>query len=233
MSGRAAAGTILPLIAGLLAAMVGCGPSRPARVPAPPVDPAGLTRAVLHLADADGDGLLTVAELARVPGLAADRLAPAAPPAAGADKPPGVASTGGDKRVLALDADGDNRLSAAEITRWLAGVRDSKVGITQVTVRVTHKGKPVGAAVVKLVPEPFMSATMKAAEGPADASGMASPSIPGSAYPGVNCGIYRAEITGSLPGGKPIPAKYNTATTLGLAVGNGLPAETPVTFALD
>jgi hypothetical protein len=78
-----------------------------------------------------------------------------------------------------------------------------------------------------------MSAKMQPAEGTTDASGGVSPSIPGSRYPGVNCGVYRVEITGSLPGGKPIPAKYNAATTLGLAVGNGLPFESPVVFRLD
>jgi hypothetical protein len=86
---------------------------------------------------------------------------------------------------------------------------------------------------LKLVPEPFMGSNVKAAEATTDTSGAVLPTIPGSPYPGVNSGVYRVEITGTLPGGKPIPAKYNTSTTLGLAVGNGLPAETPVTFAID
>lgn len=192
---------------GLLVVSVGCGPPRRPRVPAPPVDPEGISRAVVQVADADTDGLLTAAELGRVPG-----LVPA---------------------IAVWDADGDQRLSAAELTAWLAGIHNSRIAITSLSVVVTRQGKPVGGAVVRIVPEPFMSSEVKAAEGTTDADGIACPSIPGGRYPGVNCGVYRVEITGSLPDGKPIPAKYNAATTLGLALGNGLPAETPVTFAID
>lgn len=207
MTPRPAAGATLSIIASLLIATAGCGPSRPPRVPAPPIDPESMARAVLQLVDADGDGQLTAAELARVPGLVT---------------------------VLAtLDTDRDKRLSATELTRWLTGVRDSKVAVTPVPLQVTHKGKPVAGATVKLVPEPFMGSKVKAAEGTTNTGGSVLPSIPGSTYPGVNSGIYRVEITGTLPGGKPIPAKFNASTTLGLAVGNGLPAETPVAFALD
>jgi hypothetical protein len=232
---RPAGGPILPLLSGLLLAAAGCGPSGPKRVPAPPVDPAGITKAVMQLADVDADGLLSAAELGRVPGLAAERATATPPPSPAADTPLWAAppAGGGNKRVLALDADGDKRLSAAEITTWLTGVRDSRVGITQASVRFSHKGKPVTGATVRLVPEAFMSAKMQAAEATTDASGMATPSIPGGRYPGVNCGVYRVEITGSLPDGKPIPAKYNSSTSLGLAVGNGLPAESPVEFRLD
>jgi hypothetical protein len=193
--------------AGLLVVSVGCGPPRQPRVPAPPVDPEGMSRAVVQFADANTDGLLTAAELGRVPG-----LVPA---------------------IAVWDADGDQRLSAAELTAWLAGIHNSRIAITSLSVVVTRQGRPVGGAVVRIVPAPFMSSEMKAAEGTTDADGMARPSIPGSPYRGVNCGVYRVEITGTLPGGKPIPAKYNAATTLGLAVGNGLPIISPVEFCLD
>jgi|694.fasta_scaffold67035_4 hypothetical protein len=209
MTPRPATGSTLPIIviAGLLVVTASCGPSRPPRVPAPPVDPESMARAVLQLIDTDGDGQLTTAELARVPGLVS--------------------------ALATLDTDGDKRLSAADITTWLTGVRDSKVAVTPVPLKVMHKGKPVAGATLKLVPEPFMGSNVKAAEATTDTSGAVLPTIPGSPYPGVNSGVYRVEITGTLPGGKPIPAKYNTSTTLGLAVGNGLPAETPVTFAID
>lgn len=207
MTSPATTGSTLSIIAGLLVGTAGCGPSRPPRVPAPPVDPESMARAVLQLVDADGDGQLTAAELARVPGLVA--------------------------ALATLDTDGDKRLSATDITRWLTGVRDSKVAVTPVPLEVTHKGKPVGNVVVKLVPEPFMGSKVKAAEGTTDTGGSVLPSIPGSPYSGMNCGIYRVEITGTLPGGKPIPAKYNASTTLGLAVGNGLPIISPVEFCLD
>jgi len=206
MTRMAARAMILPILAsGLLGS--GCGPSRPRRVPAPPVDPAAITNAVMQLADGDADGLLTAAELVRAPGLAADRPA--------------------------LDTDGDKRISAAELTAWLTAIRDSRVAITPMAVRVTRKGKPLSTVTVKLMPEPFMGPQMNTAEATTDEGGIAMPSIPGSAYLGVNCGLYRVEITGSLPDGTPIPAKYNSSTSLGLAVGNGLPATSPVEFRVD
>jgi hypothetical protein len=204
---RIGSGLLCLLSAGLLVAAVGCGPPRRPRVPAPPVDPEGISRAVLQLADADGDGLVTAAELVSLPGLV--------------------------PVITAWDADGDKRLSAAELTAWLTGISNARIALLSSSMVVTCRGKPVEGAAVKLVPEPFMGSGMQAAEGTTDASGMAMPSIAGGRYPGVNCGVYRVEITGSLPDGRPIPAKYNSSTSLGLAVGNGLPAESPVEFRLD
>jgi hypothetical protein len=66
MTPRPAIGSTLPIIviAGLLVVTASCGPSRPPRVPAPPVDPESMARAVLQLVDADGNGLPAQAPVA-------------------------------------------------------------------------------------------------------------------------------------------------------------------------
>jgi hypothetical protein len=180
---------------------VGCGPSRPARIPAPPLDPVAVAEAALG-----GSGPFDAAALAKVPALAA--------------------------ALPLLDKNGDKKLSRDELVSWLTEVRDSKVAITSLAVEVKHKGRPVKNARVRFVPEAFM-ASVKQAEGTTDDSGVSMVSIPGSEYPGVNCGLYRVEITGQGNDGKPLAAKYNTATTLGVAVGGMLPENGMVSYVLE
>jgi len=179
----------------ILAALAGCGPSRPARIPAPSLDP----EAVADAAAAAG-GL--------------EKLAALAPAKAG------------------LDADGNGQVSRDELVAWLTEVRDSKVAITSVAVQVTHRGKPLLGAEVKFVPEACMGGAIKEAAGTTDESGVAMVTIPGSEYPGVNCGLYRVEITGSGADGQALPAMYNTDSTLGVAVGGMLPEKGMASFDL-
>ena len=61
----------------------------------------------------------------------------------------------------------------------------------------------------------------------------ATATIPSGTYMGVNCGLYRVEITGQGNDGKPLPAKYNAASTLGAAVGGRLPENGVATFVLE
>ena len=191
----------------IVVAAAGCGSSAPKRLVPPPLDPRAVTAAVMTAADADGNGSLDRQELARMPGLA-----------------------GG---LALLDTDSSGSLSAAEITAWLDAIKASRVAITSLALQVTQKGKPLADVTVKLVPEACMGQETKAAEGRTDASGSATVSIPGSPYPGVNCGIYRAEITGTGSDGKPLPARYNSDTVLGVAVGGLLPENGTVVFDLD
>jgi hypothetical protein len=166
-----------------------------------------VTTEILAKADANNDGVLTAGEHTAIPAVAT--------------------------AAAQLDADRDDRLSQEELRRWLESVRDSKVAITSFTAIVTHLGKPLGNVTVKLVPEPFMGPEMRAAEGVTDASGAASVTIPGSKYPGVNCGFYRVEITGRGNGGQMLPPHYNTKTELGTAVGNMLPENGMAIFTLE
>jgi hypothetical protein len=191
----------------MLTAAGGCGPSKPARVVPPSLDVAGVVAGVMEQADANGNGRIEAAELATVPALVS--------------------------AVSILDTDGDKAISAAELETWLTAVKNSKVAITSLALRVTQKGKPLSGVTVRLVPEPFMGPEAKPAEGTTDATGQAALTIAGSPYPGVNCGLYRVAITGQGAGGKPIPASSNTATTLGAAVGGMLPPGGMLVFNLD
>ena len=179
----------------LATATTGCGPSRPARIPAPPLDPAAVAAAA-----SSGD-------LNKLPAIAAGRIV--------------------------LDTDKDKKVSQGELVKWLEEVRDSKVAITSIAVQVSHKGKPLSGAEIRLVPEACMAGGIKEASGKTDQSGMSMVTIPGSEYPGVNCGLYRVEITGNGNDGKPLAAKYNSQSTLGVAVGGMLPENGMAVFELN
>jgi hypothetical protein len=174
---------------------VGCGPARPARIPAPPLDPKAVA-----------DALVAAGGPEKIAAIAAGRTS--------------------------LDADGDGQVSRDELVAWLEEVRDSKVAITSVAVQVTQRGKPLVGAAVKLVPEACMGGRIKEAGGTTDESGLAPVTIPGSEYPGVNCGLYRVEITGIGVDGKALPAAYNVESSLGLAVGGMLPENGMASFDL-
>jgi hypothetical protein len=198
---------MLALTAAVLLCPLGGCSTRPARVPAPRIDPAAIAAAVFEKADADRDGRLRGAEQQTVPSIAM---------AAGT-----------------LDADGNGGVTREELASWLEAVRDSRVAVTSLEVIVTQRGRPLAAATVRLVPEPFMGAEVKAAEGVTDAGGVAAVTIPDAKYPGVNCGLYRVEITGAGNDGKPLPEGENKATRLGVAVGAGIPETGSVEFRLD
>jgi hypothetical protein len=183
------------LLAVVAATLAGCGPSRPARIPAPPLDP-----------EAVADAAAAAGALEKLPAVGFGRAT--------------------------LDANGDKQVSRDELVAWLKEVRDSKVAITSVAVQVTQRGKPLSGADVKLVPEACMGGAIKEATGTTDDSGVAMVTIPGGEYPGVNCGLYRVEVTGSGADGKALPAKYNAASTLGLAVGGMLPENGMASFDL-
>ncbi|MFM8414495.1 MAG: hypothetical protein ACKOCX_07195 [Planctomycetota bacterium] len=180
----------------VLAVALGCGSARPARIPAPPLDPAA--------------------------------VADAAAAAGGLEKLPAIASG-----KAGLDTDGDTKVSRDELIAWLEQVRNSKVAITSLAVQVTHKGKPLSGAAVKLVPESCMGGRIQEAAGTTDDSGVAMVAIAGAEYPGVNCGLYRVEITGSGNDGKPLAAPYNSRSTLGVAVGGMLPESGMAVFELN
>lgn len=190
----------------LIVAAGGCS-GRPARLTPPSISPAGIAASLIKPADADGDGVLAGDELSQAPILAS--LLPQ------------------------FDADGDGRLARTELESWLQAVRDSRVAVTSFTAIVRHRGRPVTGATLTIDPLPPFTEAIQAAEGQTDDRGRASPAIPGAAYPGVNCGIYAVRIEGAGSDGEPLPAKYNAETTLGLAVGAGLPPDGAAVFDLD
>ncbi|MFM8986149.1 MAG: hypothetical protein ACKONH_08850 [Planctomycetia bacterium] len=151
--------------------------------------------------------------------------------AAAAGDPESLPAVSAGRAVL--DANRNGTVSTAELEGWLRQVRDSRVAITGLTVRVTHGGKPLADADVRLVPEACMGPGIKEAAGRTDASGGCALTIPGGSPPGVNCGLYRVSISGRGNDGRELASKYNSATTLGVAVGARLPENGTASFTLD
>ena len=166
----------------------------------------------------------------RPPRVSAPALDSAAIVAAAGD-PDSLPAIAASRHVL--DTDRDMRVSGAELLAWLERVRQSKVALASVSVRVMHKGKPLANAEVRLVPERCMGGTISEASGKTDRGGMSLVAIPGSKYPGVNCGLYRVEIRGTGNDGQALPSRYNSQSVLGIAVGGMLPENGAGLFNLD
>jgi hypothetical protein len=191
----------------LLVAATGCGPRQPARLVAPAFSPEQAATLILARADANADGSIDPGEAAKVPAL--------------------------KTAVRDLDGDGDKRLSREELLRWLEEIQQARVAINPLGLTVTHRGKPLANAKVRLVPDDFLGPGVQPATGTTDSSGLVRPAIADSPHAGVNCGLYRIEISGQGNDGRALPARFNTATALGLAVGGPIPRSGVVTIALD
>ena len=185
----------------------GCGSRQPARLAAPSFSAEQASAAILTRADTNSDGSIDAGEASRVPAL--------------------------KQAIRDLDSDGDKRLAREELLRWFEEIRRSRVAINPLGLTITHRGKPLGNAQVRLVPEDFLGPGVSIATGTTDAAGLVRPTIAGSQHAGVNCGLYRLEISGRGNDGQPLAARFNTATTLGLAVGGQVPTSGLVTIALD
>lgn len=180
----------------LLVTVCSCS-STPARVSAPDLDPASAASAAMRQYDTDGDGTLSPKELAAAGSIASG--------------------------LAAIDTNGDAAVSEDELAASLEKLVAGGVGLTTFSCKVTLDGAPLSDAVVKLVPEPFMQDAILPAQGTTDASGVAGVALDASQLPSdqqnlksvIHPGFYRVEIT--HPQTK-IPAKYNSATTLGQLV---------------
>lgn len=152
-------------------------------------DPAGFAGAVIERLDKSGDSLIDKTELADAPGLAYG--------------------------ARFIDGDSDGKLSREELESRFTRYRERQLGLTLQQFRVTHNGRPLVGATVRLVPEFFLSETIEAAEGTTVVQGLLSPSIPGQQTPLIRVGYYRVEVTSPNVA---LPAKFNTATTVGVEV---------------
>ena len=128
--------------------------------------------------------------------------------AAELEKVPGLnAAFSGSSKVAADDI-------AARISEW----KNSGYGRLSFILTVKHNGKPLPDATVTLVPETFLGNEIQPAMGKTDTSGTSVPTVaasgPGS-VPGAAQGFYRVQVAKV---GENIPAKYNSATILGLEV---------------
>jgi hypothetical protein len=181
-----------------LAACVGCGQAGPqAEVPA--LDPSAATALALADYDSDGDGSIDAAELEKSPAL---------------------------KSALALiDTDKDSAVAAMEIQNRIASLRAANLPLLPFSCEVLLDGRPLAEAEVRLVPEKFMGAAVKAASGKTNAAGWASPNVEGEPLlQGVHLGFFRVEISKkNAAGEETVPSRYNRESILGQLVALDVP----------
>ena len=118
-----------------------------------------------------------------------------------------------------LDTNNDGRISAQEIADRLSKFQASKSGLVGVSCRVQLDEVPLEGAIVTFVPERFMGPSFQTASGVSNARGGVQLMVPGQSAPGVQWGYYRIEVSKKDAAGQEmVPARYNTATTLGCEV---------------
>lgn len=173
----------------LVVLLAGCSSSKPARVGAPDWNPSGFAAAILEKLDKNGDSLVDQGELAAAPGLKFG--------------------------ARFIDKDGNGQLSREELVARFTVYRDSRVGLTSKEFRVSHNGRPLYGAEIRLIPEFFLADVVEPATGTTDSLGIVQPSIAGQKMALMRVGYYRVEVTS--PQVK-LPAQFNSATTLGVEV---------------
>lgn len=175
---------------GLTAMLVfgGCFGGGPARVRPPSIDAGAAGRVAMEQYDANKDGVVKGEELDNAPSLKA--------------------------ALKQLDKNSDGGVDAAEVTARVRQWQDSKVGKMAVSCIVTFNKKPLAGAKVTFEPEKFLGANLKPCEGVTDASGAVA-LTDGGDLPGCPPGLYLVRISKQEGDKELIPAKYNTATTLG------------------
>ena len=174
---------------------VGCLPHSSQIYP-PAIDPSRAGAEAIEQYDTNGDGQLSTAELASCPGILGRR----------------------DQ----YDSDGNDQVSADEIAQRIESWLEREVGIRGMTCRVVLNRRPLAGAQVRLIPEPFLGPDVKPARGTTAAFGVAPLGIAPEdlaedeqGIVGVHLGLYKVEIT--HPRVK-LPARYNTASTLGAEI---------------
>lgn len=194
----------LVTIATSLTAFAGCSNSSP-RVMPPSIDAVAAGRAAISQHDTNGNGQIDGGELGKA---------------------------GSIKSALPrIDKNNDQQASAEEIAARINEWQATRLGLMGCSIRVTLDGKPLEGATVTFVPEKFLGPYVKPAIGITSPQGQAmltidDPDIKARRMSGVQCGLYRVEITSHS--GKSIPAKYNTETILGEEVAVGAPCATVV-----
>lgn len=180
--------------------LTGCNRG-PTPIQVPDFDPVTASRQAIDIYDKDHNGELSKDELAACPGILAN--------------------------LDAYDTNKNGSVSAEEIEARLTPLRRSGVGLTQLVIEVRMNGRPLQGADVKLVPEPYLGPNVKPAYGTTSRRGIAVMDIRDEDLPasekgvtGVHYGTFKIEVTHAT---RMIPAKYNTATTLGYETQRGSP----------
>jgi hypothetical protein len=179
-----------------LLACTACNQHPSAVVPPPFANDAG--KVAIEQYDANSDGLIGGEELTKVPGL---------------------------KSALArVDTNGDKKISPDEIDQRVESWRQARTGIMAVRLYFKMDGQPLPGAQITLVPEEFLGGAIKPATATTNDAGQAIPYV--SQKPeeqGVQPGFYKIEVSKKIGDKELIPARYNSATELGMEAGPGSP----------
>jgi len=178
-----------------MALAAGCrqGPKGPDK---PAFDAGAAAAAALAEYDANKDGKLDAAELKKCPAL--------------------------EHALPRADADGDKALSAGEIAarinKWFASGSRMMSGAAHITL----DGRDLEGATVTFEPEKFLGEGFKPASGTTDAAGRVNVQGANEKFPGLYLGLYRVKVSKLVGGKETVPARYNSATTLGCEVADDI-----------
>jgi hypothetical protein len=174
----------------------------PVPVRIPRVDPAAASQGAVELYDTNGDGQLSKQELTACPGIL--------------------------RNLSIYDADSNNSVTQGEIETRLHNFFPPNVGVTKLSVHVSLDGRSLAGATVKFIPEAYLGGDIKPAGGITTDRGNATIDIRDQDAPesehglsGIHFGTYKVQVTHPT---LPIPAKYNTETTLGYETQRGNPS---------
>jgi hypothetical protein len=158
----------------------------------------------MTLYDTNGDSVLDKQELAGCPGILAS--------------------------LSLYDKDGDSVVNKDEVAARIGELYASRVGLTQVTARVSFQGQPLRDALVTFEPEPYLGEGISTAQGTTDQQGSAAMGIDPDEVPEslrkrkvLRCGTYKVRITHPKV---VIPPKYNQDSVLGFETQLGNPFAT-------
>jgi hypothetical protein len=178
----------------------GCS-NQPERFIPPAIDPAAAGQAAIELYDTNHDGAISGAELDQCPGI---------------------------KNALPKYDAGGGKVTAESIASRIRQWQESKIGSMGLNVIVSLDGQELEGATILLDPEKFLGAEVLQASGTSGPYGMTP--IRMKEKTGVQIGLYKVRISKLADGKETIPAKYNSATTLGIEVapaGGGPPTGIP------
>ncbi len=160
------------------------------RIDAPALSPSEAGPAAVKAFDRNNDGKIDETELEQCPAL--------------------------KSALEAIDKDKDGAISGDEIKVRLEHFEKANIGLISIPCQVTLDGKPLADATVTLEPELFVKDAIQPASGVSDGQGQVTLQTADTDLPGVNCGFYKIRVSKKdASGQESIPAKYNTATTLG------------------
>lgn len=156
-------------------------------IPTPPaISPEEVAARAIKQYDTNGDGVLDASELERCPALKTRIKSP------------------------------NGKITAQQIADRLTKMVESNLARMSLTCKVLLNDQPLEGATVRLVPEQFMGEQFQPAVGTTNPDGIAMMKAADGSKDGVQWGYYRIEVSKKNSAGKEtLPARYNTATTLG------------------